>query len=119
MPFVVDFYEDESGSAPVEEFLDGLSKKPRAKMVARIKLLEEQGVKLPFPYSSQVEGRIRELRARFAKERLRILYFADSQRSFILLHGIVKRADKLEETDIRIARERMMKHEEKIKGKRK
>lgn len=118
MPFVVDFYQDEDGAAPVERFLDGLNKKPRAKMVARIKLLEEQGIHLPFPYSSQVEGKIRELRARFAKERIRILYFADPERSFILLHGVVKRTDKLEEADIRTARDRMIKHEQRIRGKK-
>ena len=114
MAWIVDFYE-EDGSAPVEQFLDGLEKKQRAKMIAVIKLLEEQGVSLPFPYSSQVEGKVRELRARFAKDRMRILYFADSQRVFILLHGIVKRTEKLSEGDIRIARERMRKHEQ---GKR-
>lgn len=78
--------------------------------MALIRLLEEQGTELPFPYSSQVRGRLRELRTRFGKTRLRILYFADPRRTFILLHGVVKAAQKLPDADIRKAAERMTNH---------
>lgn len=118
MAWPVDFYQEEDGAAPVEVFLNSLAKQHRAKVVARIRLLEELGVDLPFPYSSQVRGRIRELRARFARDRIRILYFADSRRWFILLHGVLKRTEKLAEPDIRIAEARMLKHEERL-GRRK
>jgi HTH-type transcriptional regulator / antitoxin HipB len=37
---------------------------------------------------------------------LRILYFADSNRTFILLHGVIKNAERLEESQIQIAEER-------------
>jgi hypothetical protein len=87
MEWNVDFYEEPDGSAPVESFLNGLPKPQRAKALALIKLLEGQGTGLPFPYSSQVRGRLRELRTRFGNTRLRILYFADQRRTFILLHG--------------------------------
>jgi hypothetical protein len=110
MTWQVDFYEEEGGSAPVEEFLDSLPRQQKAKALALVKLLEEQGTNLPFPYSSQVRGRLRELRTRFGKTRLRILYFGDSRRIFILLHGVVKTTDKLPEADIRIAEQRMAAH---------
>ncbi len=71
MAWQVDFYQESDGSAPVEVFLDGLPKQQRAKALALIKLLEEQGTCLPFPYSSQVRGRLRELRTRFGKTRWR------------------------------------------------
>jgi hypothetical protein len=103
MAWTVDFYEAPDGSAPVEIFLDGLPKQQRAKTLALIKLLGEQGTGLPFPYSSQVRGRLRELRTRFGKRRLRILYFADSRRIFMLLHGVVKSTEKLPESDIQKA----------------
>ena len=115
MTWTVDFYEEQDGSAPVEEFLETLPGKHKAKAVAIVKLLEEQGMNLPFPYSSQVRGRLRELRAQFAKDRIRILYFADSRRWFILLHGTIKRSEKLAEADIRMAEERMQRHEQKLK----
>jgi len=110
MAWSVDFYEEPDGGAPVEVFLDGLPKQQRAKALALIKLLEEQGTGLPFPYCSQVRGPLRELRTRFGKTRLRILYFADSRRIFILLHGVVKSTEKLPESDIQKAEERIAVH---------
>ncbi len=110
MAWQVDFYEEEDGSAPVEEYLDNLPKQQRARAMALVKLLEEQGPNLPFPYSSQVRGRLRELRARFGKTRLRILYFGDAERTFVLLHGLIKTTDKLPEADIRRAEQRMAAH---------
>jgi hypothetical protein len=52
-PWSVKFYVDEKGNAPVQEFLDGLDKKRRAKVLALIALLAEQGA---------VRGKLRELR---------------------------------------------------------
>jgi hypothetical protein len=117
MPWAVDFYEDASGGAPVEIFLDGLPKKHRAKLLALIAKLREYGPTLPFPYSSQVDGRVRELRTRFGKTRLRILYFGDANQVFILLHGVIKDTDKLEISDIEAARNRMDGHNQKLAGK--
>lgn len=110
MVWQVDFYQESDGRAPVEVFLDGLSKPQRAKALALIKLLEEQGTGLPFPYSSQVRGRLRELRTRLGKTRLRILYFGDPRRTFILLHGFVKAEEKLPGADLQIAEQRMAVH---------
>src|SRR3972149_591788 len=86
MTWTVDFYEEQDGSAPVEEFLESLPGKHKAKAVAIVKLLEEKGMKLPFPYSSQARGRLRELRTQFAKDRIRILSFPD-YRSWLPLRG--------------------------------
>lgn len=118
MAWTVEFYEDVDGNAPVETFLDGLPKQQRAKALALVKLLEEQGTNLPFPYSSQVLGRLRELRTRFGKTRLRILYFADSRRIFMLLHGLLKATDKLPESDIQKAEERMAAHAQRLDRRR-
>jgi hypothetical protein len=118
MAWQVDFYEEEDGNAPVEDFLDSLPRQQKAKALALIKLLEERGASLPFPYSSQIRGRLRELRTRLGKTRLRILYFGDSRRIFILLHGIVKTTDRLPETDIQIAEQRMAGHSQRL-GRRK
>jgi hypothetical protein len=118
MAWSVEFYEGPDGSAPVETFLDGLPKQQRAKTLALIKLLEEQGTGLPFPYSSQVRGRLRELRTRFGKTRLRILYFADSRRIFMLLHRVIKSTEKLPESDIQKAEERIAVHALRLERRR-
>jgi hypothetical protein len=79
-------------------------------VLALIRLLEEQGPSLPFPYSSQVRGKLRELRTRFGDERLRVLYFADRRRVFILVHGFTKRTETIPTRDIDQAEARMNTH---------
>jgi hypothetical protein len=110
MTWQVDFFLDERGHAPMEGFLTSLPVQHRAKVLALIKMLEQEGPNLPFPYSSQVRGKLRELRTQQGKDKLRILYFGDARRVFVLLHGIVKRSAQLPEEDIRIAEARMAVH---------
>jgi phage-related protein len=106
---VVEFYEEED-RCPVREFLDGLELRRRAKLLALITLLEEHGPTLPFPYSSQIRGKLRELRTRFGDEHYRILYFGTSGRRFVLLHAFVKRTEKVPEGDVTLADERMRRY---------
>ena len=119
MAWTVDFYEDADGNAPVEGFLDGLPKKQRAKLLGLIGKLKEHGPTLPFPYSSQVEGKVRELRTRLGTTRLRILYFGDANQEFKLLHGVVKGTEKLEKSDIEKAQDRMGDHNQRLVKKEK
>jgi hypothetical protein len=119
MAWDVDFFVDERGEAPVEEYLTDLPVQHRAKLLALIKMLEQEGPNLPFPYSSQVRGKLRELRTQQGKDKLRVLYFGDAKRVFILLHGIVKRTAQLPEEDVRIAEGRMSLHARRLEGKRK
>ncbi len=119
MAWQVDFFVDERGHAPVAEHLTSLPVQHRAKLLALIKMLEQEGANLPFPYSSQVRGKLRELRTQQGKDKLRILYFGDARRVFVLLHGIVKRSAKLPEEDIRTAEARMELHGRRVEGKKK
>lgn len=116
MKWTVEFYEEEDGSAPVEEFLNSLPTRHKAKGLAIVRLLEEAGPTLPFPHSSQVRGRLRELRTQQGKDKIRILYFGDARRWFILTHGLIKRTDRLSESDIQIAEKRMRTHIRKLGG---
>src|SRR5271168_5137069 len=110
MVWQVDFFVNERGEAPVEEYLAGLPLQHRAKAFALIKMLEQEGPNLPFPYSSQVRGKLRELRTQQGKDKLRIFYFGDARRMFVLLHGIIKRSAQLPEEDIRAGEARMALH---------
>jgi|ERR1700683_1312441 len=108
--WAIDFYQEPDGRAPVEEFLESLSIEARAKALALIQMLKAHGPSLPFQYSSQAVGRIREPRTQYGKDKIRILYFADARRMFILLHGFVKRTAKLEPSEVRQAEYRMDRH---------
>jgi phage-related protein len=115
--WTIDFYVEPDGSAPVEEFLDSLSTQARAKALAVIQTLKLHGPNLPFPYSSQAAGKIRELRTQHGKDKIRVLYFADARRVFVLLHGFVKRTAKLEQRELRQAELRMAHHNHRISKK--
>ena len=69
-------------------------------MLARINLLKTGGPTLDYPYTSQIEGKLREARLRW-KTRYRVLYFFDEARAAVLLHGFTKATAALEEADRR------------------
>lgn len=104
------FYESDEDGAPVQVFVDALDLPRRAKVLAVIRLLQEQGPLLPFPYSSQVRGRLRELRAHFGREHYRVLYFGGPGRVFVLLHAFRKRTAQTPEQDIALAEGRMQRY---------
>jgi len=62
--FEVLFFEEDNGKVPVEEFLDGLDKKMRAKLVGLIEILQDSGNDLREPYSKYLGGNIFELRCK-------------------------------------------------------
>jgi phage-related protein len=53
------------------------------------------------------------------KDKLRVLYFGNARRVFVLLHGMVKRSAQLPEEDVRIAEARMELHGRRLEGKKK
>src|SRR3972149_1757798 len=110
-----DFYQDRKGSCPVEDFLDSLPDRHLGKVVQVIQILEERGPNLPFPYSSQVEGKLRELRAHYGKVQYRILYYGDVRGVFILLHAFRKQTEQIPERDKRIALQRLRDDEQRKK----
>ena len=103
----VEFYESGGEGSPVEAFPEALSFPAQVKVFNLIRLLEEQGVSLPFPYSNQITGRLRELRTQLGRMHLRILYCATPRRRFVLLHGFVKRTPKTPTSAIDLATRRM------------
>lgn len=118
-PWAVEFYEGQSEGCPVRDFLSRLDKARRAKLVALIRLLEEQGPTLPFPYSSQIRGRLRELRTQYGKDHYRILYFGGPRRTFVLVHAFAKRTPSTPERDIALAERRMAAYVEGRAGENK
>ncbi|MGK7874738.1 MAG: type II toxin-antitoxin system RelE/ParE family toxin [Xenococcaceae cyanobacterium] len=67
-------------------------------IASAVKLLEEKGPQLPFPYSSNIKGskhsHLRELRIQSSGNPLRVFYAFDPRRVAILLIGGDKTGDK-------------------------
>jgi len=113
MSWAIEFYEDEAGKRPVEEFLERLPEQQVGKILQVLQMLEEWGPRLPFPYSSQVEGRLRELRVHYGRTLYRVFYYADAQRTFVLLHAFEKRSQAIPESELQVALNRMGKDQDR------
>ena len=101
------FYTTERGDSPVDDFLDELDKKSRAKVAAHLSLLEEQGPNLNRPYADVVREKIRELRIHHSSNQYRILYFFHLREQIVLVHAFSKKTQQLKEKDIELAERRM------------
>jgi phage-related protein len=105
------FYQDESGKAPVLEWLKVVLKKDRkgyANCVARIQLLASTGHELRRPAADYLRDGIYELRAKHVYVQYRILYFFYGQNVAILAHAMTKDTDRVPVVEI----ERAMKRKE-------
>jgi phage-related protein len=105
------FYQDESGEAPVLEWLKVVLKKGRkgyANCVARIQQLASTGYELRRPAADYLRDGIYELRAKHVHVQYRILYFFYGQNVAILAHAMMKDTDRVPVVEI----ERAMKRKE-------
>jgi phage-related protein len=76
-----------------------------ALQIDRLNMLSEEMPHLPHPYSSQVEGELRELRCHYGRDLYRVL-FRRSGNLVILLHMFAKRSAKIPKREIDIAKQR-------------
>lgn len=98
--FTVDFYRTENGTCPVQEFLDSLNDKMRAKVLRMILLLEEHGTELREPYSKPLNDGIFELRIKQSSDITRVLYFFMTGKKIILTNGFMKKSMKIPRPEI-------------------
>jgi len=103
----IEYYEAADGQIPVQLFIDGLTVKAKAKVARTIDLLEEFGTNLGMPYAEHIEGKLWELRTRISTSRYRIIYFIDTGKSFVLLHGFLKKTRKISKVDVQTAKNRL------------
>ena len=102
----IEYYDTAKGKCPVEEFIDSLDAKSKAKVARTIDLLEQFGIHLGMPYAKHIEEELWELRTRVGTNRYRIIYFLFTAKTFVLLHGFTKKSGRIPQQDLRIARDR-------------
>jgi len=111
MAWNVEVYNKQNGRSPVEEFIQTLSPKFRAKVLWEIELLNRFGAQLKEPYVKPIKGDqykgLWELRIKFAADISRIFYFMPMGNCFVLLHGFVKKTRKTPIRELEIAKSYM------------
>jgi len=101
------YYEDERNSRPVEEFINDLESKTKAKVLARIEFLEERWQELRRPYVDILEEGLYELRVIFSGNQVRVIYAHMFKDYIVLLHGIIKKTKEVPRDDMLKAKNRM------------
>lgn len=102
--YIINFFKKQDGSCPVEEFLDSLDYKMRAKILLAIALLETNGPQLREPYSKPLGDGIFEIRVKQGNNITRTLYFFYDGRQIILTNGFVKKTQKTPSAEIQRAK---------------
>jgi len=95
----VKFYRKSNDRCPVVDFFDGLSNEEMARMRRQVGRLKRWGPSLGRPDAAFLRDKIHELRARWGKVRLRVLYFRDGE-SFILTNGFKKKSSAVPDAEI-------------------
>jgi len=101
--YSVEFYRAPGGDCPVEEFLNGLQLKVRAKTAKWLQLLQEEGPDLRRPYADMLQDGIRELRLSFGRIEVRVLYFIEGT-DIVLTNGFLKKTARIPPAEIELAR---------------
>ena len=92
--YEIEFYDTEDGKCPVQDFIDSLDAKMKAKTLRTIDLLEANGPSLREPQSGPMEDGIFELRTKQSSNITRIFYFFYVGKKAVLTNGFVKKTQK-------------------------
>jgi phage-related protein len=105
---IAKYYRDAEGRVPVREFIADLPVETRVILrlqIGRMNLLDNRQPHLAFPWSSQVDGELREVRCHVGSTHYRVLY-RRARQFLVLLHIFVKRTKKTPPEHIEIAHHR-------------
>ena len=92
--FEIEIYRTADGKSQLDDFVNKMDIKTRAKYISYVELLEQRGSFLRMPYSKCLEEGIFELRIDVFGKFTRILYFFIKGRRIILTNGFIKKANK-------------------------
>jgi len=108
MDWHVIFYRDNEGNEPVKDFVLSQSDGTIAEILHVVDLLRRFNITLGMPYVRKIDkSGVRELRIKHGSDIYRIFFFACTGRRFVLLHAILKKKDKIPESDKNLAIQRM------------
>lgn len=100
-------YQEDDGTVPLLDWLDGLVTKARDKCLVRLERLEEFGHELRRPEAEYLGDDIYELRVKNAGVNYRMLYFFRGTKIVVVSHGISKQQSKVPKKEIHLATRRM------------
>ncbi|NKB17284.1 MAG: type II toxin-antitoxin system RelE/ParE family toxin [Pseudanabaena sp. CRU_2_10] len=103
----VEFFKFPNDNSPVLDWFQSQEPKVKAKLARIFDLLEGEGISVGKPYVAPLEDKLYEIRIEQDTNIYRILYFAYTDKRFILLHGFQKKTQKTPKKELDISKERM------------
>lgn len=104
--WTLEFFVEERGTSPVEEFLESLDPKTQARFRWSMEQLRVRNVQAREPLVRHLEGDLWELREESRTNIYRIIYFFFTGRRIVFLHGFQKRSQRTPRRELVIARQR-------------
>ena len=106
------YYIPPSGNlSPLVSFIENLNERERAKLSNTFELLKNFGIRVGAPHVKKLIGTpLWELRI-LGQDNIRIFYIILENKTFLLLHGFVKKKQKTPRKEIDIAVTRLKKYE--------
>ena len=98
------FYRTDSGDEPVRDWLKGLEKAEKRIIGGDIKTVQ-YGWPLGMPVVRKLEQGLWEIRSRLDKRIARVL-FTIQDNTMVLLHGFIKKSQKIAKAELVLARQR-------------
>jgi len=99
------YQDSNTGKKPIDDYLNGIGRKEKAKISKYLEFLRLQNGQLPVPLVKHIRGKIWELRVDFSHKKHRLLYCVLGKR-IIILHVFLKKVAKTPIIAISIAQKR-------------
>ena len=104
--WTIEFLIEADGSSPVEEFLDGVDIKTRARFAWSMEQLRVRNIHAREPLVRHLDDDLWELREESSTNIYRIIYFFFTGRRIILVHGFQKKTQRTPGRELETARRR-------------
>ena len=101
----VSFFRTDSERVPVREWLKGLDEADRKSIGRDIQFVQFRWP-LGMPLVRKIESYLWEVRSQLSSRRTARVLFTISNNKMVLLHGFIKKSQRISQTDLRIARQR-------------
>lgn len=103
----ISFFASLSGRCYVEDFVDGLTSKDKAYVLAALKEIEHNGLTAVGCQFRQIEGKLWEVKIKAPQGGYRIFYVMVSSQEMMCLHAYKKQGQKAPQKELDVARKRM------------
>src|SRR6266498_3706303 len=116
MKFVINYWRNSSGKAPVEKYIDAIdNKEERAEILNTLKGVQQYGTDAVGVEFRHIEGKLWELKILTHGHQHRIFYVVLEGNKMFLVHAYLKKTPKAPMNEIMTARQRMKQLTEKRK----